>query len=180
MMVPSGNGSFPSREALIATSLPRIARKSLRLPSSWATEINLQSRYPGGILIPKIGAASSPRPDAGAVRATTPATVANATSTKTTRLIGRLLQMCRSFVGRKADKKRSLVAEEALSRLRDRLSDRSEKLNDLHRLLFFVHLAFCSHLLSHLALGHIGIADLCDLAVLAHNHRIPTLVVGGA
>src|SRR4029450_2713451 len=59
MMVPSGNGSFPSREALIATSLPRMARRSLRLPSSCATEINLQSRYPGGILTPKSGAASS-------------------------------------------------------------------------------------------------------------------------
>src|SRR5215831_979428 len=47
MMVPSGYGSFPSREALIATSLPRMARRSLSLPSSWATEINLQSRYPG-------------------------------------------------------------------------------------------------------------------------------------
>jgi hypothetical protein len=57
MMVPSGYGSCPSREALIATSLPRMARKSLRLPSSWATEISLQSRYPAGILTPKIGAA---------------------------------------------------------------------------------------------------------------------------
>src|SRR5262249_54515963 len=27
--------------------LPRMARRSLSLPSSWATEINLQSRYPG-------------------------------------------------------------------------------------------------------------------------------------
>src|SRR5262245_15335559 len=53
MIVPSGNGSLPSRKALIATSLPRMARKSLRLPSSWATEINRQSRYPGGILTPK-------------------------------------------------------------------------------------------------------------------------------
>src|ERR1700724_3413413 len=55
MMVPSGNGSCPSREALIATSLPRMARRSLSLPSSWATEINLQSRYPGGILFRKKG-----------------------------------------------------------------------------------------------------------------------------
>src|SRR6266536_626599 len=59
MIVPSGNGSFHSRDAVIATSLPRMARRSLRVPSSWATEINLQSRYPAGILTPKIGAASS-------------------------------------------------------------------------------------------------------------------------
>src|ERR1700730_1446326 len=67
MMVPSGNGSCPSREALIATSLPRMARRSLSLPSSWATEINLQSRYPGGILIPKIGELSSSGPPAETV-----------------------------------------------------------------------------------------------------------------
>ena len=35
------------------------ARKSLSLASSWATEINLQSRYPVGILTPEIGEASS-------------------------------------------------------------------------------------------------------------------------
>src|SRR5882724_11302620 len=56
MIVPSGNGSFPSRYALVAISLPKTARKSLRLPSSWATETTGQSRYPGGVLIPKIGA----------------------------------------------------------------------------------------------------------------------------
>src|SRR5262249_43047946 len=59
MMVPSGNGRFPSRKALIATSLPRMAPKLFRLPSSWATEINLQSRYPGGILSTKIGDTSA-------------------------------------------------------------------------------------------------------------------------
>src|SRR6516225_9029305 len=32
----------------------------LRSPSSWATEINFQSRYPGGIFSTKIGDASSP------------------------------------------------------------------------------------------------------------------------
>src|SRR5579862_1298932 len=48
-------------------SLPRMARKSLRLPSSWATEINLQSRYPGGILPPKIGELSSSAPPAARV-----------------------------------------------------------------------------------------------------------------
>src|SRR5260370_5707421 len=55
MIAPSGNGSVPSRYALIATSLPRMARISLSLPASWATEINLQSRYPGGMLVTKIG-----------------------------------------------------------------------------------------------------------------------------
>src|SRR5262249_3848327 len=64
--------------------------------------------------------------------------------------------------------------------LRDRLSDGGEKFNDLHRLFFFVHPAFRFHLLSHLALGHIGIADLGNLAVLAHKHRIPTLVASSA
>src|SRR5271166_1918819 len=88
MMVPSGYGSLPSREALIATSLPRIARRSLRLPSSWATEINRQSRYPRGILTPEIGAASpSGCPDTGAMVTATPASAANATSTKTIRVI---------------------------------------------------------------------------------------------
>src|SRR5580700_10554895 len=67
----------------MATSLPRRARRSLRLPASWATEINFQSRYPGGILIPKIGAASSSAcPDAGAQKKTTPAKVATATRKK--------------------------------------------------------------------------------------------------
>src|SRR5260221_6049914 len=55
MIAPSGSGSFPSRYALIVIALPRMARISLRLPSSWATEINLQSRYPGGMLLTKIG-----------------------------------------------------------------------------------------------------------------------------
>src|SRR5262249_5996170 len=95
MIVPSGNGSFPSRKALIATSLPRMARKSLRLPASWATEINLHSRYPGGLLTPKIGAASPPAcPDAGAMEATMAATATTATSNRAIRLIGCLLQIC--------------------------------------------------------------------------------------
>src|SRR5579862_4209850 len=88
MIVPSGNGSFSSRYALIALSLPSIARISLRSPASWATEINLQSRYPGGIVIPKIGAAScSACPDAGAELATTPATATNANSKSAIRFI---------------------------------------------------------------------------------------------
>jgi hypothetical protein len=53
--------------------LPRTAAKLCRLPSSWATEINLQSRYPGGIFVTKIGAAeSSACRDAGAVNAIIP------------------------------------------------------------------------------------------------------------
>ena len=44
--------------ALMATSFPRMARKSLRSPLLvGATEIILQSRYPGGIVVTKIGAA---------------------------------------------------------------------------------------------------------------------------
>jgi hypothetical protein len=35
-------------------SFPRMARISSRVPSSRATEINLQSRYPGGMLVTKI------------------------------------------------------------------------------------------------------------------------------
>src|SRR5688500_877465 len=72
-----------------------MARRSLRSPSSWATEINLQSRYPGGIVTPKIGAASpSACPDAGAMEAITPAAATTATSAKTIRLIRGLLQIC--------------------------------------------------------------------------------------
>src|SRR5216683_2898603 len=72
-----------------------MARKSLRLPSSWATEINLQSRYPGGIVTPKIGAASpSACPEAGAMLATKPASAKPATSAKTIHLIRCLLHIC--------------------------------------------------------------------------------------
>src|SRR5271166_3569223 len=92
MIVPSGNGSFPSLKALIATSLPRTARKSLSLPSSWVTEIKLQLRYPGGILTPKIGAASpSACPDAGAMETTSPASATTATIKRAIRFIGFLL-----------------------------------------------------------------------------------------
>src|ERR1700728_582664 len=73
-------------------SLPRMARISLRLPSSWAKEINFQSRYPGGILIPKIGAASSSAfPDAGAEYAAMPATAATASVKKVIHFIAFLL-----------------------------------------------------------------------------------------
>src|ERR1700728_1676726 len=89
MIVPSGYGSFPSRYALIATSLPRIAAKLCRVPSSCATDTNLQSRYPGGILIPKIGTASPPPcPDAGAVNTKIPPPVATAISKKAVHFIG--------------------------------------------------------------------------------------------
>src|ERR1700722_13287571 len=83
MIAPSGNGSFPSRYALIATSLPRTAPILFRLPASWETEINLQSRYPGGIFVTKIGAAeSSACKDAGVVNAAIPASIPTATSSK--------------------------------------------------------------------------------------------------
>jgi hypothetical protein len=66
-----------------------MAAKLWRLPSSWATETNRQSRYPGGILIPKIGTASPPPcPDAGAVKAKTPAPVATAISQKAIHFMG--------------------------------------------------------------------------------------------
>src|SRR6185369_12441638 len=92
MTAPSGKGRFPSRKALIATSLPRIARRSLRVPSSWATEINGQSRYPRGILTPETGAASpSTFPDVEAVKVTTPERATAAADTKTLRF------MCHSF-----------------------------------------------------------------------------------
>src|SRR5438105_7479170 len=72
-----------------------MARISLRSPSSWATEINFQSRYPGGILVTKIGAASpSACPDAGAMEATTPATVTTAISKKAIRVMRYLLRIC--------------------------------------------------------------------------------------
>src|SRR5438874_5639195 len=72
-----------------------MARRSLRSPASWATEINRQSRYPGGMVTPKIGAAApSARPEAGAMEATTPASATTATSTKTIRLIRYLLHIC--------------------------------------------------------------------------------------
>jgi hypothetical protein len=54
MIAPSGNGSFPSRYALIATSLPKTAEKLFSCPSSCATEMSVQSRYPGGIFVTKI------------------------------------------------------------------------------------------------------------------------------
>src|SRR5262249_18302507 len=58
MIVPSGNGSFPSRKAFIATSLPNCARNCFKLPpAKWATEIKRQSRYPAGIVMPSIGEA---------------------------------------------------------------------------------------------------------------------------
>src|SRR5215831_11284131 len=66
----------------MAMSLPRTARKSLRLPSSWATEINFQSRNPGGILIPKMGAASSSaRLAANVIKAMAQTAVATITKT---------------------------------------------------------------------------------------------------
>src|SRR5688500_13062272 len=89
MIEPSGNAPLPSRKASTAWSLPRMARMSLRSPSSRATEINRQSRYPGGIVIPKIGAASSPAAfDVDATAATTPASATVATKAQAMRFRG--------------------------------------------------------------------------------------------
>src|SRR4029453_14805331 len=65
-----------------------MAPKLLRLPSSWATEISFQSRYPGGILVTKMGACLSACPDAGAVNASAPPSVAPVTSKKASHFIG--------------------------------------------------------------------------------------------
>src|SRR4029453_15818683 len=66
-----------------------MARISLRSPSSWATEINLQSRYPEGISVTKIGAAcwAVAFRGARAVKATTPAKVATAVNKSVSRFI---------------------------------------------------------------------------------------------
>src|SRR5580698_10102088 len=93
MIVPSGNGSVPSRYALIATSLPKTAPMLFRLPASWETEINLQSRYPGGIFVTKGGEPeSSACRDAGSVNATIPASITTATSSRVIPFIVVLLQ----------------------------------------------------------------------------------------
>src|SRR5580700_822984 len=74
-------------------SLPKTAPILFRLPSSWATGINFQSRYPGGILVTKMAAAaSSAFREAGAVITTTPASAAIATSKKVICFIRFLLQ----------------------------------------------------------------------------------------
>src|SRR5215831_11376412 len=58
-------------------SLPKTDANLLRLPSSWATEINLQSRYPGGIWVTKTALASCLAcRDAAAAKPTTPTTIA--------------------------------------------------------------------------------------------------------
>src|SRR5579863_656807 len=86
MIESSVYGSVPSRKALNATSLPNMAAKLWRLPSSWASEINFHSRNPGGILVTKTGVASSARPDTGALKATAPASTVPAINKKTIRL----------------------------------------------------------------------------------------------
>src|SRR5580700_4129472 len=60
---PGNDGAVRERQLPLAVCLDRYivaekARRSLTLPSSWATEISFQSRYPGGIVIPKTGSAS--------------------------------------------------------------------------------------------------------------------------
>src|SRR6516162_3077024 len=69
MMEPSGNGIVPSLKALTAMSLPSCARNwsTLMLPiNKCFTAISFQSRYPGGILTPKIGEALLDSADAPA------------------------------------------------------------------------------------------------------------------
>src|SRR3954469_9430580 len=57
-----------------------MAPKLWRLPSSWAEEIHLQSRYPRGISVTNGGAGCpSAWPGAGEMRETRPAIVATAT-----------------------------------------------------------------------------------------------------
>src|ERR1700685_719685 len=87
MIEPSGNGSFPSRHALNAISLPRTAPKLLSLPASWAEEIHLQSRYPLGISVTEGAGCPSAWPGSGAMRMTTPAIVATAVKKQLKRLM---------------------------------------------------------------------------------------------
>src|SRR5579872_1876835 len=65
-----------------------------RFPASWETEISLQSRYPGGIFVTKIGAAESVAAcrDEGAVSVTSPASITTATSSNVISFIVVLLQ----------------------------------------------------------------------------------------
>src|SRR6185503_19498544 len=88
-IAPSGNGSLPSRYALMAMSFPRTARISLRSPASWATETTFQSRYPDGISFTKIGAASLSESAANVTKAATPASIATATSDRVIRFVNR-------------------------------------------------------------------------------------------
>src|SRR5271155_874460 len=69
-------------------SLPKTAPILFRLPASWETEINFQSRYPGGIFVTKRGTAeSSACRVGGAVSAIIPASIPIATSSKVIRFM---------------------------------------------------------------------------------------------
>src|ERR1700722_3922333 len=85
IIAPSGNGSLPSRYALIAISFPNTARRSLRLPSSCATEISRQSRYPAGSLTSILAAGA---PSARLVPPIPPAHPITPTSVYPIRLMG--------------------------------------------------------------------------------------------
>src|ERR1700739_805421 len=112
MIVPSGKGSFLSRYALVATSLPKTAPILLMLPPSWDTEINLQSRYPGGISFTKIGAAAlSVWPDTEAMWPTTAATATTATSKRSIRFIRFLLDEAGVFRSLSEPQHRSLLGQ---------------------------------------------------------------------
>src|ERR1700690_3400844 len=87
MIVPPGNGSFPARKAVIATSLPRTAPKLFRLPASWAEEIHCQSRYPLGMSVTQGADCPSAWPGTGTMSARRPAVVANAIKKNVKRLM---------------------------------------------------------------------------------------------
>ena len=54
-----GTAASPSPYALIATSLPRMARSSSKGSPTWDGAISCHCRYPSGIVTPKIGDAPS-------------------------------------------------------------------------------------------------------------------------
>src|SRR5215469_7470061 len=81
MTDPSGYGIVPWRNASIAMLLPNFARMSLTGLPTVATEINDQSRYPGGSLPLDIAAAASPAcPDVVAATTGIPMRPAGSTS----------------------------------------------------------------------------------------------------
>src|SRR5579862_187839 len=97
----------------MAISLPKTARMSFKFPASCATEITFQSRYPGKILIPKIGTASAvPCSDVAAITVTTPASVIAAMDVKKTDRM-RYLQLNLAYHGRAYPVDFCRVAEDA-------------------------------------------------------------------
>src|SRR6185369_2386642 len=71
-----------------------MARMSLKSPSSWATEINLQSRYPAGGLAPEVESpVSSGGPDAAAMYANAHASATTPLTRDVDRFMRLLLQV---------------------------------------------------------------------------------------